>query len=96
LLRISKWELDFNPYLQKQTHVHVWIHLLDLPQEYCLHQTLTKITNGVGIPLLIDEANKKWALDHYVRILVDVDFPKHIFEEVIVKREGCVLCQCGL
>jgi len=76
------------PYTQKQSHVQVWIRLLDLPQEYWLPETSMEIACGVGTPLLIDEATKKRAFGHYARILVDVDLSKHIFEEVMVEREG--------
>lgn len=43
-----------------------------------------EIANGVGTPLLIDEATKKRAFGHYV------DLSKCIFAEMMVEREGYV------
>ena len=47
-----------------------------------------EIAYGVGTLLLIYEATKKRAFGHYAQILVDIDLSKHIFEEVMVEREG--------
>jgi hypothetical protein len=41
--------------------------------------------------LLIDDATKKRAFGHYVRILGDIDLSKRIFEGVVVELEGFVL-----
>lgn len=49
------------------------------------------LTSGVGIRLLIDDATKKQAFGHYVRILGDIDLSKRIFEGVVVELEGFVL-----
>lgn len=72
-LMLSKWELDSNPYTEKQSHVEVWIRLFHLPQEYWFPQTLLEIANGVGTPLLIDEATKKRDFGHCACILVVID-----------------------
>ncbi|RHN49643.1 hypothetical protein MtrunA17_Chr6g0448801 [Medicago truncatula] len=34
LLRFSQWTKDFKFQTQKQTHVSLWIRLVELPQEY--------------------------------------------------------------
>jgi len=34
LLRFSQWTKDFKLLKQKQTHVSLWIHLVEFPQEY--------------------------------------------------------------
>jgi len=40
LLRLSQWTKDFNYLHQKQTHVSLWIRLVELPQEYWRERTL--------------------------------------------------------
>ncbi|GAU50698.1 hypothetical protein TSUD_243910 [Trifolium subterraneum] len=37
----------------------VWIRLLNLPQEYWRPRLLFEIVNGIGTPLLLDDATKK-------------------------------------
>ena len=73
---------------QRNTHAQVWIRLLQLPQEYWMEQTLREITSVVGAPLLIDNATSKRLFGHYARILVDMDFSRKIFHEIVVEREG--------
>ena len=59
-----------------------------LPQEYWMEQTLREIASAVGTPLVLDNATLKRLFGHYARILVDIDFSKRIFHEIIVEREG--------
>jgi hypothetical protein len=40
LLRLFEWTKDFNMHTQHNTHAHVWIRLLELPQEYWMERTL--------------------------------------------------------
>jgi len=65
---------------------------MDLPQEYWLPQTLMEIANGVGTPLLIDEATKKHAFGQYAHILVDMCLSKLV--DVVYARllEFCSNC----
>lgn len=79
MLWLLKWDPDFYPYAQKQSHIQLRIRITDIPQEYWLPWTLFQISSGVCTPLLIDEATIKWAFGHYARILVDVDLSKIIF-----------------
>jgi len=88
ILRLSKWSPDFSIRNHKQTHVQVWIRLIDLPQEYWRHTTLFEIANGVETPIALDNATKNRTFGHYARILVDLDLSKRIFNEIMVKREG--------
>ncbi|MCH84492.1 NBS resistance protein [Trifolium medium] len=88
LLRLSKWESDFNPRTQRQTHVQSWVRISNLPQEYWRPRTLFEIAGGVGTPLMLDAATKKRSFGHYARILVDVDLSKRLFDEIMVEREG--------
>ena len=47
-----------------------------------------EIAGAIGTPLIIDRATKKRLFGHYARILVDVDFSRRIFYEIMVEREG--------
>ena len=79
ILRLSKWSPDFSFHNPMQSHVQVWIRLLDLPQEYWRPKTLFEIANGVGTPLDLDVATKNRTFGHYARILVDIDLSKRNF-----------------
>jgi len=59
-----------------------------LPQEYWMERTLREIASAVGTPLVLDNATLKRLFGHYARILVDTDFSKKIFHEILVEREG--------
>jgi hypothetical protein len=59
-----------------------------LPQEYWMDRTLREIASVIGTPLLIDNATSKRLFGHYARILVDMDFTRKIFYEIVVEREG--------
>jgi len=59
-----------------------------LPQEYWMERNLREIASAVGTPLILDNATLKILFGHYARILVDIDFSKKIFHEILVEREG--------
>jgi len=61
---------------------------MELPQKYWMERTLREIANVVGTPLLIDNATTNRLFGHYARILVDMDFTRKIFYEIIVERDG--------
>jgi hypothetical protein len=88
VLRLFEWTVDFDMHNQRNTHAQVWIQLMALPQEYWMEQTLREIASAVGTPLVLDNATLKRLFGHYARILVDIDFSKRIFHEIIVEREG--------
>lgn len=88
VLRLFEWKKDFNMHKQKNTHAQVWIHLIELPQEYWMDRTLREIASAVGTPLTIDNATSKRLYGHYARILVDMDCSKKLFYEILVEREG--------
>lgn len=50
--------------------------------------TLYEIVGAVGTPLLIDNVTRNILYGHYARILVDLDFSKKVYYEVMVEREG--------
>jgi hypothetical protein len=88
LLRLFEWTVDLDMHNQRNTHAQVWIRLMALPQEYWMEQTLREISSAVGTPLVLDNATLKRLFGHYARILVDIEFSKRIFHEIIVEREG--------
>jgi len=88
LLRIFEWSKDFSARTQRQTHAQVWIRLHELPQEYWMDRTLKEIASAVGTPLLVDSATQNRVFGHYACILVDMDLSKHIFNKVMIEREG--------
>jgi len=88
VLRLFEWTNDFNMHTQRSTHVQVWIRLLELPQEYWMERTLREITSVVGTPLLINNATSKHIFGHYARVLVDMDFSRKLFNEIVVEMEG--------
>jgi len=88
VLRLFERKADFDMHNQRNTHAQVWIQLMALPQEYWMEQTLCEIASAVGTPLVLDNATQKRLFGHYARILVDIDFSKRIFYEIIVEREG--------
>jgi len=53
-----------------------------------MDRTLREIANVVGTPLLIDKATFRRIYGHYARILVDMDFSRKLFHEIIVERKG--------
>jgi len=87
VLRLLEWSKDFNMHMQRNTHAQVWIRLLELPEEYWMEQTLWEIASALGTPLVIDNATSKRLFGHYARILVDMDFSRKIFHEIVVERE---------
>jgi len=88
VLCLFEWKKDFNMHKQKNTHAQVWIHLIELPQEYWMDITLREMASAVGTPLTIDNATSKRLYSHYARILVDMDCSKKLFYEILVERDG--------
>jgi len=87
LLRLSQWTKDFKYLAQKQTHVSLWIRLVELPQEYWRERILKEIASAVGTPIDIDRPTRNRTFGHYARILVDTDLSKRAYDEILVERE---------
>jgi len=47
-----------------------------------MEQTLFEIVEAMGTPLTIDVATQNKTFGHFARVLVDMDLPKWIFDEV--------------
>jgi len=88
LLRLSQWTKDFNYHSQKQTHVSIWIRLVELPQEYWRERTLMEIASAVGIPIDLDGPTRNRTFGHYACILVDIDLSKRAYDEILFERNG--------
>lgn len=88
LLRLSQWTKDFKYLAQKQTHVSLWIRLVELPQECWRERTLKEIASAVGTPIDIDGPTRNRTFGHYARILVDIDLSKKAYDEILVERDG--------
>jgi len=73
LLRLYQWTKDLKYLSQKQTHVSLWIRLLELPREYWRQRTLEEIASAVGTPIDIDGPTRNRTFGHYARSLVDTD-----------------------
>jgi len=88
LLRLSQWTKDFKYLAHKQTHVSLWIRLVELPQEYWRERTLKEIASAVGTLIDIDGPTRNRTFGHYARILVDINLSKRAYDEILVEREG--------
>jgi len=88
LLRLSQWTKDFKYLSQKQTHVSLWIRLVELLREYWRERTLKEIASTVGTPVDTDGPTRNRTFGHYARILVDIDLSKITYDEILVEREG--------
>jgi hypothetical protein len=47
-----------------------------------------EISVAIGTPLSIDVATQKHTFGHYTRVLVDINFSRRLFYEIMVEREG--------
>jgi len=92
VLRLFERTKDFNLHNQPNTHAHVWVRLMELPQEYWIERTIREIASVVGTSLLIDNVTSKCIFGRNARVLVDMNFSKKIFHELLVEREGFSFC----
>lgn len=67
VLRLSSWNPDFNPNIQKQTHAQCWVRILGLPREYWRPKIIFIIAGGLGTPIALDEATNKESFGHFAR-----------------------------
>lgn len=59
-----------------------------LPWEHWRERTLREIARAIGTPLIIESATQYRHFGHYAKVLIDIDISKHIFDEIIVERDG--------
>lgn len=60
---------------------------IGLPQEYWRPKILFAIARWVGIPLSLDDATINKTLDHFARVLVDMDLFKPLQDQIMVERK---------
>ncbi|GAU31405.1 hypothetical protein TSUD_370540 [Trifolium subterraneum] len=58
-LKLFAWSRDFNPKLQNNTSVQVWVRIYGLAQEYWQKNILFTIASSVGTPICMDTATAK-------------------------------------
>jgi len=47
-----------------------------------------EIAGATGTPLIINDTTQKRTFRQYARVLMDTDFSRHLFYEIMVEREG--------
>ncbi|XP_019447270.1 PREDICTED: uncharacterized protein LOC109350495 [Lupinus angustifolius] len=87
-LRLYLWTPDFNPALQKFSHVQCWVKIIGLPQEYWSPRIIFSIAGGIGAPISLDDATNNRAFGHFARVLVDMDLKSELPNQILVEREG--------
>jgi hypothetical protein len=91
-LKLFAWTRDFNPKLQHNTSVQVWVKIFGLSQEYWHKNILFTIAGSIGTPICMDSASAKpmheRTFGQFVRILVDIDLLQPLRHKLLVERKG--------
>jgi hypothetical protein len=86
------WTKDFNPKLQQNTSVQVWVKIFGLSQEYWHKSILFTIAGSIGTPICIDSVTAKPMIERtfgqFVRVLVDIDLLQPLRYKLLVERKG--------
>jgi hypothetical protein len=92
LLKLFAWTRDFNPKLQHNTSVQVWVKIFGLSQEYWNKTILFTIAGSIGTPICMDSASAKpmheRTFGQFARILVDIDLLQLLRYKLLVERKG--------
>ncbi|KAK2403140.1 hypothetical protein QL285_052602 [Trifolium repens] len=92
LLKLFAWTRDFNPKLQHNTSVQVWVKIFGLSQEYWNKTILFTIAGSIGTPICMDSASAKpmheRTFGQFARILVDIDLLQPLRYKLLVERKG--------
>ncbi|MCH81555.1 hypothetical protein A2U01_0002345, partial [Trifolium medium] len=92
LLKLFAWSRDFNPKLQNNTSVQVWVRIYGLSQEYWQKNILFTIASSIGTPICTDAATAKpmheRTFGQFVRVLVDIDLLQPLRYKLLVERKG--------
>lgn len=59
-----------------------------MPQEYWHEGIVLKVSGAIGTPVVIDSTTMNRVFGHYARILVDIYFSHHMFDEIMVERDS--------
>jgi hypothetical protein len=92
LLKLFAWSKDFNPKLQQNSFVQVWVRIYGLSQEYWHKNILFTIAGSLGTPICIDSVTAKpmheRTFGRFARVLVDIDISQPLRYKVLVERKG--------
>jgi hypothetical protein len=92
ILKLFAWTKDFNPKLQQNTSVQVWVKIFGLSQEYWHKSILFTIAGSIGTPICIDSVTAKPMIERtfgqFVRVLVDIDLLQPLRYKLLVERKG--------
>jgi hypothetical protein len=92
LLRLFAWTKYFNPKMQQNTSVQVWVKIFGLSQEYWHKSILFTIAGSIGTPIYIDSVTAKPMIERtfgqFVRVLVDIDLLQPLRYKLLVERKG--------
>ncbi|PNX74454.1 hypothetical protein L195_g030374 [Trifolium pratense] len=92
LLKLFAWSKDFNPKLQHNTSVQVWVKIFGLSQEYWHKSILFTIAGSLGTPICTDSVTAKPMMERtfgqFARVLVDIDLLQPLRYRLLVERKG--------
>jgi hypothetical protein len=91
LLKFFAWSKDFNPKLQHNTSVQVWVKIFGLSQEYWHKTILFTIAGSLGTPICIDFVTAKpmheRTFGQFARVLIDIDLLQPLRHKLLVERK---------
>ena len=88
VFRISEWDMDFNPFIHKQTTAQVWLKLHGISWYYWHPKILWDIASCVGFPIKMDGTTLNGEYGFYARILVEVDMATNLPDQVTLMAHG--------
>ncbi|GAU22700.1 hypothetical protein TSUD_138230 [Trifolium subterraneum] len=92
MLKLFAWTKDFNPKMQHNTSVQVWVRIYGLGQEYWQKSILFTIASSLGTPICIDSVTAKpmheRTFGQFARVLVDIDLLQPLRYKLLVERKG--------
>jgi hypothetical protein len=92
MLKFFAWSKDFNPRMQHNTSVQVWVKIFGLSQEYWHKNILFTIAGSLGTPICIDSVTAKpmheRTFGQFARVLIDVDLLQPLRYKLLVERKG--------
>jgi hypothetical protein len=92
LLKFFAWTKDFNPRMQHNTSVQVWVKIFGLSQEYWHKNILFTIAGSLGTPICIDAVTAKpmheRTFGQFARVLIDIDLLQPLRYKLLVERKG--------
>jgi hypothetical protein len=92
LLKFFAWTKDFNPRLQQNTSVQVWVKIFGLSQEYWHKTILFTIAGSVGTPICVDAITAKpmheRTFGQFARVLIEIDLMQPLRYKLLVERKG--------